>query len=287
MSYATYVDGEFKLLMCCDSDNYNDDIAFPMYYDLINKQKEFYPFSMGGGINSDNHETKNGEIYSSARIEFAKFLKKQNIALFASESKRKKIQSEYELLYQGCKKPNLNTIKSLDYFFMLYNGDFVRNEIDQNANENREKLEDKLSKLIENYNNIFQTYNTEIGPDKEDKKYLDLYSKIQVNEEYEEAQIRNRDKQLITILRHFQQYSKIIDLADKISEKVDSILNGEQRVESEMFLALNQIKGCIQRGQILIKPGVCQKESVSDYEKKLTEIESNFDNIVDKLIKKL
>ena len=281
MAYATYVDGEFKLLMCCDSENYNDEIAFPMYYDQINNQKEFYSHSMGGGINPDMHKAKEGQIYSSARIEFAQFLKGQQIALFAPDSKRKNIQSEYELLYKSCTKPSASTLKSMDYFYMLYNGDFVRSEIDQKVNESRDSLNGELQKLIDKYTNVFGNYNTAVGFEPEDKKYLDLYFNYQENEESQE---KKRDQQLVEILRHFQKYSKIIEMSDRISEKVSSIMSDDQQLESEKYTALTQIRSCIKRGVLLSDPYICQKESVADYEKKLTEIDSNFDVTINKLI---
>lgn len=92
MAYATYVDGEFKLLMCCDSEDYYDEIAFQELLHQINNQKEFYSYSMGRGINSDMHKAKEGQIYSSPRIEFEQFLQGQQIALFAPDLERKNIQ---------------------------------------------------------------------------------------------------------------------------------------------------------------------------------------------------
>jgi uncharacterized protein (TIGR02145 family) len=183
MAYATYVDGEFKLLMCCDSENYYDEIAFQELLHQINNQKEFYSYSMGGGINRDMHKAKEGQIYSSPRIEFEQFLQGQQIALFVPDLERKNIQSEYELLFKGCTKPNASTLKSLDYFYMKYNGDFERNEIEKRRERlNRELREEETKKEVlrwmsENLNVDKFRNGEQIPQAKSTREWLDARSK--------------------------------------------------------------------------------------------------------------
>lgn len=278
MAYATIVDGQFKLLMCCDSENYNDEIAFPLYYDLVGKNNKFYEYSMGGGnIKSFKHKDGKGKVYSSARVDFAKFIKNQNIALFTPTSKRSNSKSEFELSYKGCAKPSMQISKSLDYFFMLYNGDMVRSEIEGEIADNRAKINDKIRELIGRSAIYCSSFNDNFSEKSEDTEFMKLF--------YENDSLTDRQNK--EILNHFQKNINVVQIAERLEKKLNLISENEPRMSSEKYSAIVEIRQSLRRGYFIGNTNDVQFESLGDYQKRLEELELNIENTIKSLMAKM
>jgi hypothetical protein len=279
MAYATVVDGEFKLLMCCDSEEYNDKIAFPLYYDIIGKNEKFYPYTIGGGaIRHYKHRNGSYGPYSKARLDFSKFIKTEGVALFAPKTKRKSISSDFETLFLGCRKVDSATIKSLDYFYMLYNGEDVKSEIEKKVASERNKINQKIRGILGQLDPYLSDFNY---------KFPENQVKSEVYDRYYNNDKDYTDKELAEILSKCKELYGTIQIAQKLDKQITSVFVSEPNMESVKWSALQELKQTLKRGFLMNDLQICKDESMSDYSLRLKNIETNFDKILQQRIKEL
>lgn len=262
MAYATIVDGQFRLLMCCDVENFNDEVAFADYYNLIGKIGSFYPFTTGGSVQAWRHKKNEGNVYENARSDFNKFCRKQKIAVFSPTKKRKNKDTDFELEYNGFKS---GSSKSLDYFFMIYNGQFIAAALEKKESKEHEKIKVEIRKIIDLMDIYWSSYESKFGKSEgteiREKLYSDSFN----------------EKDLKKLLDNAKEFEKSLLIADRLVKKIELMVNEVDRRESYRLDALNDLKQSLNRGFSLSDSQDCKEESIEEYSTRLIDLEENFD----------
>jgi hypothetical protein len=262
MSYATIVDGQFRLLMCCDVENYNDEIAFSNYYNLIGRSESFYPFTIGGLVKEWKHKKDEGNVYENARSDFKKFCSKQKIAVFSPLKKRKNKDSDFEIRYNGFQSGSL---KSLDYFYMIYNGAFIYAALEEKKNKERDEIKIEIRKILDLMVKYCGDYNNKF-------------------DEPEGAEIREKlgndslnENELMVLLKRSRELEKPYLIADRLAKKIESIVDETDLRETYKLDALRDLEQCLNRGYTLNDIHNCKEESFEEYVNRMIDLETNFD----------
>jgi hypothetical protein len=262
MAYATIVDGEFKLLMCCDADNFNDEVAFGDYYSLIGKNDSFYSYSIGGLVQEWKHKKAGYDVYEIARTDFKKFLKKQKIAVFAPTKKRKDKSSDFELEYKGFKSSSL---KSLDYFFMIYNGAAIKAAEEKKLAKDNNKVFSEINKVLKLVDTYWSTYESQFGSTEGSQIRDKIYGNATTSEE------------LQSLLKESKKIEKSLLIADGLSKKIELLSVDVKPNENYKLDAFNDLRQSLNRGYSIDDLQNCKEESLEQYTARLKELEVKFD----------
>lgn len=262
MTFATIVDGQFRLLMCCDSENFNDEVAFADYYNLIGKNESFYPFTIGGTVKEWKHKKEGRDVYEMARIDFRDFLKKQKVAVFSPLKKRKNKDSEFELKYNGFKS---GSIKSLDYFFMIYNRQFIIAAQEKRNSKYKSNMTNQISKALDLISTYWSIYESRFGVTEATVIRGKLISDdLSANE-------------LKMLLIEAKKLEKIVLLADRLSKKIEIMVEEVSPRETYKLDALNDLLQSLKRGLSIEDSQNCKEESLDEYADRLSDLEMNFE----------